>query len=142
MPSYTFVATAVAALNAGYTPYFVDMNPDTFALDPGNLISHPALERTGTVVVVAPYGKPVDASKWRTFLQESGVPVVIDAAAGFDAIASRQLAVTAEVPVALSFHATTSVQERAAQSSVAMQSLCDAAVEYLISACSATVDRS
>ena len=41
MPSYTFVATAVAALNAGYTPYFVDMNPDTLALDPGSVISHP-----------------------------------------------------------------------------------------------------
>jgi dTDP-4-amino-4,6-dideoxygalactose transaminase len=106
MPSYTFVATAVAALNAGYTPYFVDMNPDTLALDPGSLSSHPALQRAGAVVVVAPYGKPVDAPKWRTFLQRTGVPVVIDAAAGFDAVASKQLAVTAEVPVALSFHAT------------------------------------
>ena len=106
MPSYTFVATAVAALNAGYTPYFADMNPDTFALDPRSLTSHPALQRAGAVVVVAPYGKPVDASKWRTFFQETGVPVVIDAAAGFDAVASKQLAVTAEVPVALSFHAT------------------------------------
>ena len=107
MPSYTFVATAVAALNAGYTPYFVDMNPDTLALDPGSLISHPALQRgPGAVLVVAPYGKPVDAPKWRTFFQETGVPVVIDAAAGFDAVASRQLAVTAEIPVALSFHAT------------------------------------
>jgi dTDP-4-amino-4,6-dideoxygalactose transaminase len=106
MPSYTFVATAVAALNAGYTPYFVDMNPDTLALDPGSLISHPALRRAGAIVVVAPYGKPVDALKWRTFLQETGVPVVIDAAAGFDAVASKQLAVTAEIPVALSFHAT------------------------------------
>lgn len=106
MPSYTFVATAVAALNAGYTPYFADVNSDTFALDPGSLTSHLALQRTGVVVVVAPYGKPVDASKWRTFFQETGVPVVIDAAAGFDAVASKQLAVTAEVPVALSFHAT------------------------------------
>ena len=106
MPSYTFVATAVAALNAGYTPHFVDMNPDTLALDPGSLISHPALQRAGAVLVVAPYGKPVDAPKWRTFFQETSVPVVIDAAAGFDAVASRQLAVTAEIPVALSFHAT------------------------------------
>ena len=39
-------------------------------------------------------------------MQETGVPVVIDAAAGFDAIASKQLAVTAEIPVAVSFHAT------------------------------------
>ena len=106
MPSYTFVATAVAALNAGYTPYFVDMNPDTLALDPRSVISHPALKRTGAVLVVAPYGKLVDAPNWGRFLEETGVPVVIDAAAGFDAIASRQLRVTAEIPIALSFHAT------------------------------------
>ena len=56
--------------------------------------------------MVAPYGKPVDAPKWGRFFQEAGVPVVIDAAAGFDAIASRQLRVTAEIPVAVSFHAT------------------------------------
>jgi len=106
MPSYTFVATAVAALNAGYTPYFVDMNPRTLALDPETLVSHRALQRAGAVVVVAPYGKPVDAAKWKRFLQETGVPVVIDAAASFDAIASKQLAVTAEIPIAISLHAT------------------------------------
>jgi dTDP-4-amino-4,6-dideoxygalactose transaminase len=106
MPSYTFVASAVAALNAGYTPYFVDMNPDTLALDPESVISHPALKRTGAVLVVAPYGKPVDAQNWGRFLKETGIPVVIDAAAGFDAIASRWLRVTAEIPVAVSFHAT------------------------------------
>ena len=44
MPSYTFVATAVAALNAGYTPYFVDINPDTLALDPGSVNFSPRIE--------------------------------------------------------------------------------------------------
>ncbi len=106
MPSYTFVATAVAALNAGYTPYFVDMNPDTLALDPASVISHPALKQAGAILVVAPYGKPVDAQSWGQVQKETGVPVVIDAAAGFDAIASRRLRVTTEIPIAVSFHAT------------------------------------
>ena len=64
------------------------------------------MKRTGAVLVVAPYGRLVDAPNWGRFLKETGVPVVIDAAAGFDAIASSQLRVTGEIPVAVSLHAT------------------------------------
>lgn len=106
MPSYTFVASAAAALNAGYTPYFVDIETDTFGLSPGRILSHPALARTGAVLVVSPYGRPANASKWKSVSEHCGVPIVIDAAAGFDAFASNEANLVTNIPVVLSFHAT------------------------------------
>lgn len=106
MPSYTFVATAAAALNAGYQPYFVDIEPETMALDPERLRRHPALDKAGAIVVVAPYGRPIAQGGWERLAAETGIAVVIDAAAGFDAIAADPAATLGRVPVALSLHAT------------------------------------
>ncbi len=106
MPSYTFVATASAALNAGYTPYFVDIEPNGFATKPAALMEHPAMQRAGAIVAVAPYGRPIDATAWQNLAQQTGVPLVIDAAAGFDAFASGTATVARNIPVVLSFHAT------------------------------------
>jgi dTDP-4-amino-4,6-dideoxygalactose transaminase/SAM-dependent methyltransferase len=106
MPSYTFVATAAAALNAGYTPYFLDIDPDTLALDPKRVMAHPVLERAGAVVVVAPYGRPIDVEAWARASRSTGVPVIVDAAAGFDAIASKQTRAPGDIPIIISLHAT------------------------------------
>jgi len=106
MPSYTFVATAAAALNAGYQPYFVDIDPRSWALDPEGLSGHPMLRRAGAIIVVAPYGRPVMQAGWERLAAATGVPVVIDGAAGFDAIAADPAATLGHVPVMLSLHAT------------------------------------
>ena len=37
VPSWTFVATAHAVAEAGLTPWFVDVDPDTWMLDPASL---------------------------------------------------------------------------------------------------------
>ena len=34
LPAWTFIASAHAVLSAGLTPYFVDVDPQTWALDP------------------------------------------------------------------------------------------------------------
>jgi dTDP-4-amino-4,6-dideoxygalactose transaminase len=106
MPSYTFVATAAAALNAGYEPYFVDVDEETFALSPQAFMQHPEILRAGAIMVVAPYGRAVDVGAWAEVSERTGVPVVIDAAAGFDAIASGYMKPVGRVPVVASFHAT------------------------------------
>jgi len=106
MPSYTFVATASAALNAGYTPYFVDIDPKTFAIQPEAVVSHPALSRAGAIVAVAPYGHTIDTMAWQKVSEQSGVPVVIDAAAGFDTFHSGEASIVRDIPIVLSFHAT------------------------------------
>ena len=84
MPSYTFVATAIGALEAGYRPYFLDIDPKTFALDPNRLAGHPALAKAGAVVAVAPYGQAIDVRAWAQFSRSTRTPVVIDAAASLD----------------------------------------------------------
>ena len=106
MPSYTFVATASAALNAGYVPHFVDVDPATFAMNPSALEGHPALASAGAVVAVAPYGRALDAAAWQRLSETTGVPVAIDAAARFDAFFSGAATVARGIPVVLSFHAT------------------------------------
>jgi dTDP-4-amino-4,6-dideoxygalactose transaminase len=106
MPSYTFVATASAALDAGYVPYFVDVDPATFAMNPAALEEHPELPRVGAIVAVAPYGRALDAAAWQRLSERTGVPVVIDAAAGFDSFFSGIATAVRGIPVVLSFHAT------------------------------------
>jgi len=54
----------------------------------------------GAVIVVSPFGAPVDVAAWQAFEDRTGVRVIIDAAAAFDtAKASR-------IPVVVSLHAT------------------------------------
>jgi dTDP-4-amino-4,6-dideoxygalactose transaminase len=102
MPAWTFIASAHAAANAGLVPWFVDVDPDTWALDPQMLADE--LRRApgpvGAVMPVAPFGRPLDIPSWDAFRSATGVPVVIDAAAGFDAL------VPGVSPAVVSLHAT------------------------------------
>ncbi len=84
MPSFTFAATPLAAQWAGLEPYFVDVMPDTWCLDPRKL--QEALDLLGDeVAVVVPYatfGTGMDLGPYAC-LHGAGVPVVVDAAASF-----------------------------------------------------------
>ena len=87
LPSYTFVATAHAVKAAGLTPWFHDVDQKTWALDPTRVKR--AVQNgvdVKAVVVVAPFGAPLDLNSWLQFQEETGIPVVIDAAAGFDTV--------------------------------------------------------
>lgn len=102
MPSWTFAATPAAAVAAGLVPYFVDVEPHTWALDPmavQRLL--PSLpEPPAAVVPVAPFGAPADAEAWDTFSDSTGIPVVIDSAAAFDGSKAGRN------PMVISLHAT------------------------------------
>ena len=86
MPAWTFVASAHAAVNAGLIPYFVDVDIETWALDPAGLAEHiaQAPAPVGAVMPVAPFGEPISVAPWDAFRADTGLPVVIDAAAGFE----------------------------------------------------------
>jgi dTDP-4-amino-4,6-dideoxygalactose transaminase len=89
MPAWTFAASAHAAMAAGLTPWLVDVDPDSGALTPE--IARSALDQidpddVAAVMPVAPFGLPIDPLAWDAFEAASGVPVVIDAAAGFDGL--------------------------------------------------------
>ena len=101
-PAWTFVATAHAILEAGLTPWFVDVDHDSWMLEPDQMRA--ALTRAPgpvrAVIPVAAFGRSVDLEGWKAFRDETGVPVLVDAAAAFDS------AHDAELPHVVSLHAT------------------------------------
>jgi dTDP-4-amino-4,6-dideoxygalactose transaminase len=102
LPSWTFVATPHAAERAGLIPFFVDVREEDGVLTPALVAA--AMERAtmpiSAVVPVASFGRQLDMAAWERFQQETGVPVVVDAAAGFDTVAPSSCAVI------VSLHAT------------------------------------
>jgi len=108
MPSWTFIATAAAAHYAGLIPYFVDVDITTQALDPLALKDQLALmnDPVGAVIVVAPFGATIDICSWDQFTDETGIPVIIDAAAGFDTVGQSPLMTVGRSPIMVSMHAT------------------------------------
>jgi dTDP-4-amino-4,6-dideoxygalactose transaminase len=102
MPAWTFVATAHAVLQAGLTPWFVDVDEDTWCLDPAT-VAHRLARAPQPVVAaipVSPFGRPLDLAAWRAFRETTGIPVLVDAAAGFDTASDARL------PLVVSLHAT------------------------------------
>lgn len=102
LPAFTFSASASAVLAAGLTPWFVDVDPDSWALEPARARDY-LKEAPGHVAAVMPvsvFGRPVAAAAWDAFTAETGVPAVIDGAASFDA------AEVARTPVMISLHGT------------------------------------
>ncbi len=105
VPSWTFVATPASAIASELTPYFVDVNEDTWALDPESLKKQiPHIKGIiGAVLVVAPFGKTVDIQAWDKFTAETSIPVVVDAASCIDSFRNVKFGKTA---VVFSMHAT------------------------------------
>ena len=108
VPAFTFTATAAAVEQAGYRPYLLDVDPDTWMLDPDCLVAHPLVDRVGLVIPVAPFGRPVPLEPWQRFRAATGVPVVVDGAASFQNIAEAPHEFLGDLPVCISFHATKS----------------------------------
>lgn len=109
LPSWTFTATPASAVMAGLVPYFIDVDRETQTFTPADVLKIlPALRRerhVGAVMVVAPFGSPIDSAGWDAFTEETGIPVVIDGAAAFDAVASGLMPVGRST-IMISLHAT------------------------------------
>jgi dTDP-4-amino-4,6-dideoxygalactose transaminase len=102
VPAWTFVATAHAVVQAGLVPWLVDVDPRDGVLAPAaalRLAAH-APGPLGAVLAVAPFGLPVDVEGWERFRERTGIPVVLDVAAGFDTVRAST------IPMAVSLHAT------------------------------------
>ena len=108
MPSFTFVATAVAAEQCGYRPFLFDVDPDTWMLDAPRLAKCPECDRAGITIPVSPFGRPVPQQPWTVFQKQTGIKVVIDGAASFEGLSEDPNRYLGNIPVALSFHATKS----------------------------------
>jgi dTDP-4-amino-4,6-dideoxygalactose transaminase len=74
---FSFFATAGCIARLGAVPVFVDIEPDTFNIDP-RLIAAAVTERTRAVLPVHLFGQPCDVSAIRG--AAPGIPIVEDAA--------------------------------------------------------------
>jgi dTDP-4-amino-4,6-dideoxygalactose transaminase len=77
-PVHTFIATVEPVSWLGATPRFVDIDPETGAMNPD--LVKPALGRAKAVLPVHIHGRPVDMEKITAIADEAGVPVIEDAA--------------------------------------------------------------
>lgn len=102
-PAWTFVASAAAICAAGMTPHFIDVSDKTWMPPIGSDLDDWVMNRReflGAVMVVGPFGIPVDTEHWDEYSRYWGVPVVIDGAACFDSL------VVGKSPTMVSLHAT------------------------------------
>jgi dTDP-4-amino-4,6-dideoxygalactose transaminase len=81
---FTFYATAEAIVQAGATPVFVDIEPDTLNMNP-RLIDAAVTPRTKAIVPVDLFGLPADADAIRKVANQHGLKVVEDACQAFGA---------------------------------------------------------
>ena len=102
LPAWTFVATAHAVVQAGLVPWFLDVDFETAMLDPetARAALRTAPGRVSAVVPVCAHGAMPDLEAWLAFREETGLPVLLDAAAAFDQAADARL------PTVVSLHAT------------------------------------
>ena len=79
VPDLTWVASANAVVYAGGTPVFVDVQPDTWCLDP-DAFEAAITPRTKAVVPVHLYGHPADMDRIVAIARKHGLSIVEDAA--------------------------------------------------------------
>jgi dTDP-4-amino-4,6-dideoxygalactose transaminase len=89
-PSFTFCATAEVAVLLGATPIYVDVDAETFNIDPKSLAAAlPVAKRLGltpkAVIPVDLFGLPADHDAIAAIAKDAGLFMLDDAAQGFGA---------------------------------------------------------
>lgn len=105
LPTLTFVATATAVVRAGHQPVLADVDAQNWMLTPK--IARAACEtmRINAVMPVATFGMPHDMHAWQQFEIDTGLPVIVDAAAAY----GSQWLQGAEGTMVFSLHTTKSL---------------------------------
>lgn len=91
LPAFTYNATANAILLAGATPVFVDIDPDTFNMDPADLERRIAVVKSenrlhpAAVIPVDLFGSPADYRAISSIAEREGLFLLSDGAQSFGA---------------------------------------------------------
>lgn len=91
LPAFTYTATAEVPLVLGATPVFVDVDPNTFQIDPDHLRARiRAVREAGkltprAIVGVDLFGQPAPWAQLRAIAQEEGLFLLADCAQAFGA---------------------------------------------------------
>ena len=110
MPSFTFAATAQAALWNGLTPLFCDIDPRTWlpCADSEAKLLEKYKDKIAVVIPYATFGNNLDLGHYEEISNIYGVPIVVDAAASLGSLdeLGRQFGDQFSWPVVFSMHAT------------------------------------
>ena len=99
VPAYTFPATANAVVRAGHVPVLSDICPQRWTLTPAIARDALARERFDAVLPVAVFGVAILVEAWDAFNAQTGVPVIVDAAAALGAMeGARRVVVAYSLP--------------------------------------------
>jgi dTDP-4-amino-4,6-dideoxygalactose transaminase len=97
LPSFTFTATAEMILLAGATPVFIDVNAQTFNIDPADLERKiDSVAKSGrlvpkAVIAVDLFGLPANYDAIRAVVARHGLLLIADAAQSFGADVAGQM---------------------------------------------------
>lgn len=78
LPSYTYIATALAVSNVGARPIFADIKEDTLTIDPGQ-IKNNITNRTKAIITVHMHGNPCDMDAIAKIAREYKLALIEDA---------------------------------------------------------------
>lgn len=103
-PSLSFIATANSIRYVGATPIFVDVDPETFNLDP-NRVEEAITSRTKAVLVVHQIGLPAALAEILDIAQRRNLLVIEDAACAIgSAYQERKIGLPHSFMACFSFH--------------------------------------
>lgn len=105
VPAHTFTATAAAVTFAGAVPVFVDVDPQTWTIDP-QAIQAAITPRTKAILPVHLYGLPADMQAIQDLAQKHGLLIVEDACQGHGAKYKGQRAGSLGNAAGFSFYPT------------------------------------
>jgi dTDP-4-amino-4,6-dideoxygalactose transaminase len=109
LPAFTYTATAEVPLVLGATPVFVDVDPDTFQIDPADLVArilHIEAEgrlRPRAIIGVDLFGQPAEWATLNRIAAERGLYTIDDLAQSFGASLSGKKLGTQAMATATSF---------------------------------------
>ncbi|WP_269319452.1 DegT/DnrJ/EryC1/StrS family aminotransferase [Alcanivorax nanhaiticus] len=83
-PGFTYIATAETVAVLGARPVYVDIDPQTYNLDPTKL-EEAITPRTKAIIPVSLYGQCADFDAINAIAEKHGIPVIEDAAQSFGA---------------------------------------------------------
>ena len=102
---YSYVATTNAILWEGCDPVFVDVDPDSFCINP-DLIESAITERTSAILATHVYGYPCNVQRIQEIASRHGLKVIYDAAHAFGVMLNGHSILEHGDCSTLSFHAT------------------------------------
>ena len=82
---FTFIATAEVISLLGATPVFVDINEESYNIDP-KLIEAKITPKTKAIIPVSLYGQPADMDEINAIAAKHGITVIEDACQSFGAV--------------------------------------------------------